>query len=180
MWVDAESKGTGSFLHDRMGRPNDTSALPIDSSVKDVEYGGVPEYRVSQTVAFDRLGRPVSQQFSTDEPAYWYGSPVAGQVAERNFPSYVYDDTAGLYTRTGPDGQVTQTTTDAAGRVTSITRSGTTGSLSASYTYYNDDRVATITYGNGATTRMMRTWTATGTACRRRRRRSASTPGTIA
>jgi hypothetical protein len=39
---------------------------------------------------------------------------------------------------------------DTAGRVTSITRTGTAGTLSAGYAYNVDNSVATVTYGNGA------------------------------
>jgi len=76
-----------------------------------------------------------------------------GASVGRTF-TYAYNDAAGEYTRTGPDGLVTSVRLDLAGRVEYYRRGPQQGDpvMTATYTYYDDNRVHTVTLGNGPTT----------------------------
>ncbi|HNQ21789.1 MAG TPA: RHS repeat protein [Phycisphaerae bacterium] len=68
--------------------------------------------------------------------------------------TYSYNDAAGEYSRTGPDGMVTSVRLDVGGRVEYYRRGPVQGDpvMTATYTYYDDNRVHTVTLGNGGTT----------------------------
>ena len=69
---------------------------------------------------------------------------------DRGF-DYEPDWVTGQYTRTGPDGVETFVQLDTANRVQSYRRGPANDPvLTATYTYYDDDRVHTVSFGNGA------------------------------
>ena len=90
---------------------------------------------------YDELGRMTSKTVTSNE----YGGYI-----DRGF-DYAPDWVAGQYTRTGPDGVETFVQLDTANRVQSYRRGPANDPvLTATYTYYNDDRVHTVSFGNGA------------------------------
>ena len=87
------------------------------------------------------LGRLKLSSIASTEPA----SPPG---VTRTF-SYTYDVAAGTYTRTGPDAVETFVELDAADRVQFVRRGPAASPLmTATYTYYPNDLVESITYGN--------------------------------
>lgn len=155
--VSGELGGPAEFEYDRMGSMTAVTSTYTDGSVPETGCGVPPwflcprSFHANAQQGYDRLGRLSSSTLTTDEPTYWNDSPYYGQAVPRSF-SYTYADDAGILARTGPDGQVSVALLDTAGRLTSLTRAGAAGSLSADYTYNADNSVATVTYGNGART----------------------------
>lgn len=134
-------KLTASSLvtRDAMGHP----ILMETNNIGDSSQFGPPVMKASETIGYDDLGRVTSRSTFTKEVriAALDGAP---EGLTRNF-AYQYDDFNGIYTRTGPDGQVTTVQTDLAGRTALVQRAG----LSSSYDYYANGQVEKITYGNG-------------------------------
>ena len=78
--------------------------------------------------------------------------PLSGDTIQRTF-THEYDWANGTYRRTGPDGVETFVQYDEANRVTSFRRGPESGDgpvMTAEYTYFADDRVESVTYGNGS------------------------------
>jgi len=98
----------------------------------------------THSMTYDQLGRERTASIESDEQA------GVGNEITRGF-QYNPNWQTGTFTRVGPDGVETLVQTDVANRVTFVRR-GPSGSplMTATYTYYNDDRVQSITYGNGA------------------------------
>jgi RHS repeat-associated protein len=123
---------------------NMDQALSFDVTLTGEAAGGSgASFARDRVMVYDELGRTRSESLSTDES----GGPVT-----RAF-SYEYDWAAGSQTRTGPDGVETFVQFDVANRV-EFFRRGPAGNpvMTAAYTYYDDDRVQSVTYGNGAST----------------------------
>jgi len=96
----------------------------------------------THTGSFDNLGRQTDATVSSDE--HGGSTPI-----DRGF---IYDSNwaTGTYTRTGPDGVLTTVQLDTANRVQSVTRGLPNQSplMTADYTYFDNDLMESITYGN--------------------------------
>ncbi|MGD2110518.1 MAG: hypothetical protein PVI86_14155, partial [Phycisphaerae bacterium] len=99
--------------------------------------------------SYDDLGRPMTSRILSNESGYqaWVGL------------QYDFDWTSGEYTRSDFDDEpsddvVTTVQYDVANRVTSFLREnpGSTIVLSAAYTYFDNDQLDTVTFGNGTST----------------------------
>ncbi len=111
------SDGT-SLMYDPMDQ-----LTHLETSVLDGGAGGTGENStIELNLTYDPLGRIETSLHSSTEPTW----NTTGQPVERWF-SYTYDDDAGVYTRTGPDGSVTTFQTDLAGRVTHLERTTPAG-----------------------------------------------------
>jgi RHS repeat-associated protein len=102
----------------------------------------------NSTLQYDVLGRMISSTIEMDMDG-------ESSIEDPRTFTYSYSLSSGhiMVTRTGPDGVVTRTEHDEAGRVISVTASDigddVSDLLSASYTYFDDGRVDLVTYGNG-------------------------------
>ncbi|MBI5764597.1 MAG: hypothetical protein HZA51_13860 [Planctomycetes bacterium] len=97
---------------------------------------------------WDSLGRLRNVEIKSSEVTGDINNPIS-----REF-QYDPDWSTGTNTTTGPDGQVTVVSTDAAGRVTSWVRKiGTTEIMRIDTTYYDNNRLDTITRANGTRTK---------------------------
>ncbi|MCH8253393.1 MAG: hypothetical protein IID36_13175 [Planctomycetes bacterium] len=92
-----------------------------------------------RTFVYNELGLTTSDVVDTNEH---------GATPDRGF-TYDADLAAGQYTRTGPDGVETFATLDDAGRLATLRR-GPSGTpvMTATYTYWRNDLVDKVTYGN--------------------------------
>lgn len=97
---------------------------------------------------WDSLGRLRNVEIKSSEVTGDINNPIS-----REF-QYDPDWSTGTNTTTGPDGQVTVVSTDAAGRVSSWVRKiGTTEIMRIDATYYDNNRLDTITRANGTRTK---------------------------
>ena len=137
--VPSIMRGDTFMTRDNMGRVTQSTSAATDESFP-LPTGG-PLVSTTQTIDYDGLGRPILSQLTTDEPR---GGEISGTGITRA-SQYGYDDLAGIYTRTGPDGQTTTVQTDLAGRVFTTARD----TLVALYDYYANGQVQSVTYNNG-------------------------------
>ena len=106
---------------------------------------GANVWEREHVATYDELGRMTSKTVTSDE----YDPQHLDEI-DRTF-EYDPDWVTGQYTRTGPDGVETFVQLDVANRVQSYRRGPANDPvLTATYTYYNDDRVHTVSFGNGA------------------------------
>jgi len=106
-----------------------------------VELGGSVDFGHSHEYAYDHRGR-------VKDHTQGFGDGADVHLREWSF---AYDDAGGNVTRTGPDGAETFVQYDAAGRAAYLRRGpAITPVMTAAYAYYDDNRVGSILYGNGA------------------------------
>jgi RHS repeat-associated protein len=114
----------------------------MDASLYDDYIGEYPRIRIWQT--FDELGRLTSHTKTSDE------INDSGTEVTTGF-TYTHDWVNGIYTRTDVEtGEVVQIETDLVGRIHTVQCGMPAPYMTADYTYYNNDKLHTVTYGNGA------------------------------
>ena len=143
---------TGGVTQNGFGAPaeQDVSVhVPIASP------SGWESSHVTVDYVYDHKHRLVSVARTTEEPLFHVTSPPASPAART--ATHVYDDDHpdGLRVLTTPDGQVVSTESDSAGRVTSLqTGGGGAGELGATFTYTDDDLLASIVRNDGTSTHL--------------------------
>ncbi len=103
--------GCNSFSYDAAGR-----MLSADACVSVAETGETSNRQ--KTFSYDELDRLINLSTVSDEAL---GGSTANQPVERDF-AYMPDWVTGTFDRVGPDGDLTQTLTDDAGRPSMIIR----------------------------------------------------------
>ncbi|MBI5762228.1 MAG: hypothetical protein HZA51_01750 [Planctomycetes bacterium] len=110
---------------------------------------GAPTTRTHE-MNYDNLGRLTSASITSIEATATssVGTPFVRTI------QYGHDWTSGYFSRTGPDGTLSEVQLDAAGRPVSYARrKGTTDIFTVQAQYDDGDRVTLVAYGNGTQTR---------------------------